>query len=259
MVCVLSLLGACDSDDGTDLSKASCAELGAHLERMCGDGIWSLEAAELEEDCAIFGIGADERACLGHATRCDESLGECGLNSTTWGCHQGDDDCPPGLRCDLEEEECFACFADTDCDASRLCVDHHCIRDTPRNRAIGELIDLTEDEAPDAGQGTNPGAGDAGFSSAPGPYNALCRSNAECDPSLELLCVGSTGIASGSCSSQCATDQDCGKHGAKSRCVGAGVGMGNCFDECTDSVECPLTHVCTMTATEAFSMCRPAQ
>ena len=142
LVCVLSLLGACDSDDGTDLSNASCAELGAHLERVCGDGIWSLEAAELEEDCEIFGIDAAERACLGRATRCDESLGECGLSATTWGCHQGDDDCPPGLRCDLEEEECFACFADTDCDASRLCVDR-AARQVPTTPSVATIRSAT--------------------------------------------------------------------------------------------------------------------
>jgi hypothetical protein len=152
-LCALASLVACE-DERKDLSNASCAELGAHLEALCGDGIWSLEAAEIEEDCAIFGIGQDERACLARLTRCDESLGDCGFSSTTWVCDRGDEDCPPGLRCDLEQEECFACFTDAEC-GSRLCVDHHCIRDTPRNRSLAELIEQTEDRAaPDAGTGS---------------------------------------------------------------------------------------------------------
>lgn len=47
-------------------------------------------------------------------------------------------------------------MADADCDVSRLCVEHYCIRDTPTNRALADLLRQAEGGTgtADAGPGT---------------------------------------------------------------------------------------------------------
>lgn len=91
-----------------------------------------------------------------------------------------------------------------------------------------------------------------------GGYNALCKLSSDCDAKAGLVCVGA-GVTKGICSSACASDGDCVVHGSDTKCVGAGLGNGSCYTECMDSVECPGTHTCYMTATEAYSTCRAAQ
>ena len=93
---------------------------------------------------------------------------------------------------------------------------------------------------------------------AAGSYNALCKANSDCDAKAGLVCVGA-GVTSGICTTTCATDGDCVVHGGDTKCVGAGIMRGSCYETCTDSVNCPRTHTCYMTATEAYSTCRAAQ
>jgi hypothetical protein len=92
-----------------------------------------------------------------------------------------------------------------------------------------------------------------GEEAADGGYNALCTKNSDCGDGL--VCAGS-GVTRGICTSMCTTDADCVVHRGETKCVGAGLGSGFCYDTCMDSVQCPRTHTCTMTATEAYSTCR---
>lgn len=91
-----------------------------------------------------------------------------------------------------------------------------------------------------------------------GGYNALCKADGDCDKGQGLVCVGA-GVSRGICSTPCGSDADCVVHGGDTKCVGAGIGNGACYDTCMDSVQCPRTHTCYMTATEAYSTCRAAQ
>jgi len=106
--------------------------------------------------------------------------------------------------------------------------------------ALGSLLGCGTDEA------------------AAGGYNALCKANSDCDDGAGLVCVGA-GVTKGICSTACASDGDCVVHGGDTKCVGAGIGNGYCYSTCMDSVECPRTHTCYMTATEQYSTCRAAQ
>ena len=96
----------------------------------------------------------------------------------------------------------------------------------------------------------------AGDESKGGTYNTICDSAHKCDEGSGWVCSGALS-GRGICTTQCTADAQCMAHGSTSVCVGAGVGNGFCYDKCMDSVECPSQLLCTMSATEAFSTCRP--
>ena len=93
---------------GDDDGAVSCADMAAHVERICGEGFGSVMAASLRYDCETFSYSASAKRCVLSADRCDDdSLGACDIHDRHWSCDPGTGtaDCPPGLKCNDAEED----------------------------------------------------------------------------------------------------------------------------------------------------------
>ena len=124
----LAVAAGCGPDDD-EPAAPTCAELAAHLERICPGTAGAFLGEQVRVDCAAFPshFGPDVRRCAMQVASCDrDGFDACDLSHPKHACTQPAE-CPAPLKCDTGLNECRACLMDTDCPSDRACLEGLCM------------------------------------------------------------------------------------------------------------------------------------